>query len=77
MHPAPNWMIRHYSLARLEALPTLSTGQSDDLKDDDGDGQRVWLSRCGVADGEPYPNKVTIETLEDGRWVDTYIFQAR
>lgn len=62
-----------YGLAELQRLPTLSTGQADDLKIDDEE-TRVWLSRCTVADGEPYNNKVTIERLTDGRWVvaDTY-----
>lgn len=34
----------------------------------------VWLSRCTVADGEPYNNKVTVEKLIGGRWeiADTY-----
>lgn len=56
-----------YTLTELEALPTLSTSQADDLKIDDGQ-TRVWLSRTTVADGEPYDNKVTIERLVNGRW---------
>lgn len=51
-----------YSLAELEALPTLAVGQVDDLKIETED-TRVWLSRCTVEDGEPYNNKVSIEKL--------------
>lgn len=49
-----------YTLAELEALPTLCQGQADDLKIEGG-GVRIWLSRCGIEDGEPCENKVTIE----------------
>lgn len=54
----------------IRDLPTLSVGQADDLKVDDGT-TRVWLSRCGVADGMPYDDAITIEKLIDGRWVQT------
>lgn len=65
-------MIAHsYTAEELEAMPTLSVGQADDLKIDTGD-TRVWLSRCDVASGEPYPNKVSVEHLVDGRWVVVY-----
>lgn len=58
-----------YTAADLENLPTLSTSQADDLKIDDGN-TRVWLCRCGVADGMPYDNQITIEELDShGRWV--------
>ena len=56
-----------YDATDLEAMPTLSTGQSDNLKVDDGT-ERVWLSRCTVADGEPYNNRITHEHLRNGRW---------
>lgn len=62
-------MSRRLTLDELEALPTLSVGQSCNLKIDEGD-RRIWLSRCTVADGEPFDNAVTVETLVDGRWVD-------
>lgn len=52
---------------RLEALPTLSTGQTCDLKMDDGE-TRTWLSRCGIADGMCCPRHITIEHLVNGRW---------
>ena len=56
----------------IENLPTLSEGQADDLKVEttlgDGTPARVWLSRCGVADGEPWENTVSLETRSEGRW---------
>ena len=65
-------MVR-YTAGELRDLPTLSVGQADDLKIDDGT-TRVWLCRCGVADGMPYNDAITVERLKDGRWitVDTY-----
>ena len=60
--------MKKYSLKHLEAMPTLATGQADDLKIEilgsAGEGVRVWLSRCTVEDGEPYNNKVTVEKLQ-------------
>lgn len=61
-------MKRIYTLAELEALPTLATGQADDLKVET-ENRRVWLSRCGVEDGEPYPNKATVEKLTGGEYI--------
>ena len=66
---------KYERLDDLEALPTLAVGQADNLKIDDGD-TRVWLSRCTVDDGEPYDNKVTIERLIDGCWVEADIYPA-
>jgi hypothetical protein len=63
-------------LAYYERLPTLSTGQADDLKLD-RNGTRIWLSRCGVDDGEPYDNKITVEKLRGGRWITVETFQAK
>jgi len=62
-----------YYLSELETMPTLCVGQADNLKIDTGT-RRVWLSRCTVADGEPYNNKVTVERLINGCWdtVDQY-----
>jgi hypothetical protein len=56
-----------YSLAALEAMPTLSVGQADNLKVDLGD-TRIWLARVVVDDGMPYDNMVTVEKLVDGIW---------
>lgn len=67
----------HFDAATLEPLPTLATGQADDLKVEGEDScgpYRVWLSRCSKADGEPYDNKVTIERLVDGIWVEDRVY---
>lgn len=62
---------RLFSAAELREMPTLAIGQVDDLKFDDGQGVRFWLSRLGVEDGEPYSDKVSIEELIEGKWVTT------
>lgn len=64
------WTARH-----LARLPTLATGQADDLKVDTGT-ERVWLSRCTMDDGEPCDNKVTVERLEGGRWVEVEFYHG-
>jgi hypothetical protein len=74
-HRMPSPTAYHVPLAELEAMPTLSQGQADDLKIDTGD-QRVWLSRMTAEDGEPYDNRVTIERFVDGSWVEVEYFQA-
>jgi len=51
----------------LRSLPTLCTGQADDLKVETST-MRVWISRCTVEDGEPFDDKVTVERLRNGRW---------
>lgn len=58
---------RQYTLAELEAMPTISQGHTDDLKNDTGEF-RIWLSRMTVADGMPYDNQVTVEKLINGVW---------
>ena len=58
--------MRTWTPEDLEAMPTLCTGQADDLKMDLGN-VRVWLARCGPADG--YHGKpVILERLRNGRW---------
>lgn len=57
-----------YTAAELEAMPTISSAQTDDLKVDTGT-LRVWLARTGVADGEKWNNRISVEVLKDGRWV--------
>ena len=64
-----------FPLAYLKKKRTLCTAQADNLKIDTG-SMRVWLCRCGVADGMSYDNQVTIEHLKGGRWVETAIYQA-
>ena len=54
------------TVLELRKLPTLCTGQADDLKIDTGK-MRVWLARCGPADGY-YGPKIMVEHLRDGRW---------
>lgn len=55
-------------LARdLEQLPTLAVGHTADLKVDRG-GTRVWLSRTGLADGEPFENTVSVEQWTGESW---------
>jgi hypothetical protein len=66
----------NYPLNYLKNKHTLCTSQADSLKIDDGDGYRVWLSRCTVADGEPYNNKVTVEQLVGGYWKTVREYQA-
>lgn len=65
-----------YSLQQLESLPSLCVAQADDLKIDTGT-TRIWLSRCGTEDGEPYDNKVTVEQLIDGVWETTEEYEAQ
>jgi hypothetical protein len=70
-------MNHQYSLAELEAMPTLSVSQADSLKIDKPGNYRVWLSRCGVGDGEPYPNKVTVERWVCDKWTEERTYRAR
>lgn len=67
-----------YTLAELEALPTIRQGHFDNLKIETfGDPPtRVWLARTGVEDGEPYDNRVTVETLQDGCWIEAKSYPA-
>jgi hypothetical protein len=65
-----------FTLEDLEELPTLAQGQTGNLKIENKD-RRVWLSRCTVADGEPYDNMVTIERRRDGRWVTATTYEAK
>lgn len=65
---------RKYTLAELEALPTIGDGgYTDDLKIETDD-TRVWLARTSVADDENFLHRVSVEKLLDGRWfiVDEY-----
>lgn len=61
-------MVKHFTLKELEDMPTLCVGRGDNLKVDTGK-VRVWLSRCGIEDGLPYDNMVTVEVLSKrGDW---------
>lgn len=64
-----------YTLAELVALPTISESQSDSLKVETED-TRVWLARTSVEDYENFLNRVSVETLIDGRWVIAEEYEA-
>jgi len=66
---------QHYTASELEDMETIHSGQYDNLKIDTG-LKRVWLSRLTVADGQPYDNQVTVESLIDGRWIKTQEYQG-
>ena len=56
----------------LEELPTITVGHDSDLKYDDG-RLRVWLSRLGLEDGEPFARTVYVEELKpEGWWLVGY-----
>ncbi len=69
------WM-RRYTASELRELPTLATGQADSLKVDTG-AHRVWICRVGIEDGMPYDDGVTVEELQDGRWVTVEEYEPR
>ena len=64
-----------YTLKQLEELKTISQGQADDLKIEDGN-TRVWLSRMTIEDGMPYNNMISIEKLQNGCWSTIEEYEA-
>lgn len=60
----------HFTRAQLEAMPTLSSGHTDNTKYEQS-GWSVQLSRGGLEDGEIYAGRVTVLRLVNGRW-ETY-----
>lgn len=66
-----------YSLEELEEMETISIGQADNLKVETED-TRIWLCRCGIDDGMPYDNQVTVEKLDknDYIWKEIETYQA-
>lgn len=64
----PETCSNKYSASQLKEMPTLHSGHFDNLKVETPD-TRVWLSRCGTADGEPYDDKVVVEKLKGCKWV--------
>lgn len=66
---------RRFTLAEIEAMPTLRQGHYDNLKIDTGN-IHVWLSRVGVKDGMPYNNQVTVHSLTDGIWKPVEEYEA-
>lgn len=77
-------MIKKYTLEELQALPTLSQGQTDDLKIENK-SNRVWLSRMTIEDGMPYNNQVTVEkfirspkkAFLGGKWETVHEYEAK
>lgn len=66
-----------YSLKKLQSLPTLHQGQTDDLKIETN-RECVWLSRLTIADGMPYNNEVTIEQRNPaGEWRTVEQYEAK
>lgn len=66
-----------HNLECLNALPTLSVGQFDDLKIETK-RTRVWLSRMTKADGMQYNNQVTVEKLNSRyNWVIVLQYQVK
>jgi len=63
------------SLEELENMETIVIGQADDLKIDDG-RFKVWLCRCGIEDGMPFNNAVTIEAVIDGKCFEILMYEA-
>lgn len=63
------------SADELENMETIVQGHADDLKIDDG-RFKVWLCRCGIEDGMPYDNAVTIETVIEGKYVEVLMYEA-
>jgi hypothetical protein len=59
----------------LERLPVLEADKECDLRVDNGQ-VRVWLSRCGTADGEPFERTVYVESNIGGHWVDVGYFDG-
>lgn len=60
------------SYAELQHLENLAVENTSDCKLWQG-GFRVWLSRCSIADGEPFEHTVYVERLtldDDWRWID-------
>ena len=60
-----------YTYKQLSELPTIEVGQFDNLKLETSD-TRVWLSRCGIADGLKYNYPITVERLINGVWTTVY-----
>lgn len=57
--------LEQFTSKELKKMPTLSTGQAEDLKHDDGE-HRWWLDRVGPDSGATH--RVAVEELVQGRW---------
>ena len=62
-----------YTKRELQSLETIEQAwDGDELKIDNGDGYRVWLTH---RENRKYNGDYTIEKLVDGRWMqETYYF---
>lgn len=70
---------RRYTLAELQAMPTLAEGQFCDVKlhiKAETPDLHVLLYRTTIGDGEPYNHKVVVEYKLDGRWIVIDQYQA-
>lgn len=69
---------RQFALRELQALPTLTSGQADDLKIEilGTSPVRVWLSRMTIEDGMAFDQAVTVETWRNGRWQEHAVYEA-
>lgn len=65
-----SFMPPHFTRAQLEAMPTLSSGHTDNTKYEQN-GWSVQISRGGLEDGEPYAGRVTVLRMINGAW-ETY-----
>lgn len=59
---------RMYTVKELKNLPTLHSGQFDNLKVE-SKVERVWLSRMTIEDGAVANNIITIEKLKEEGWI--------
>ena len=65
-----------YTLAELQALPTIEQAWTGNLKVQTN-SKRIWLSRMTIEDGADYNNQVTIETYTNGSWAPILTYQAK
>jgi len=68
-------MAKRYTAKELRVFRTIARGWTDNLKIDTGE-KRVWLSRCTIADGMPWDNAITEETMIAGRWERTDFYKG-
>jgi len=70
-------ILKPYTLDELEALPTISSAQTCDLKVEDS-CIRIWLAGTTTDDGEPCNHKATVEKLSDeGCWETVEMYDAK
>jgi hypothetical protein len=74
-------VLGRFTLKELEAMPTINVGHFADLKyqvafEEAKRVFRVSLSRCTVADGEPFDNKAVVEEFVGDAWEEVYEYQA-